>query len=475
MNRWLLLTHRYLGIAVGVLMVMWCVSGVVMMYVSYPALDEGRRIGHLAPIVWNDCCKISDQQLADADPVTEFRVEMLAGRPILYLRDTYQPAVAVDLTSGLPISRVSTDQADTVALAYAKTVPSVPRLLGLIDTDQWTVDGSFNRDRPLYHFRLDDGHGTELYISSTTGRVVQITTARERFWNWLGAVPHWLYFVELRHQVALWSQVVIATSLVGCFLTVLGLYIGVQQMLRRPAGRWSPYRGFSLWHHIAGLFFGVLTLTWVLSGLLSMNPWGWLEGEGAQAEREQLRGAPLSGAQVRSSLEALARKNLTGIVFIQSAPLDGHPYFLAGEHGGARWRIDATAMPAPLNDADMTYIATVLGDTHSAHMPALMTREDSYYFSHHRDVVQLPVYRLISQDGSATRYYIDPVSGSLLEKFDRSSQGYRWWHEGLHRMDFTALLRSRPQWDVLMLLLMSGVTTVCVTGAYLGYRRLMGR
>jgi hypothetical protein len=40
-------------------------------------------------------------------------------------------------------------------------------------------------------------------------------------------------------------------------------------------------------------------------------------------------------------------------------------------------------------------------------------------------------------------------------------------------MDFSAALRGRPQWDGLMLLLMSGVTALCVTGTYLGYRRLL--
>jgi hypothetical protein len=100
-----------------------------------------------------------------------------------------------------------------------------------------------------------------------------------------------------------------------------------------------------------------------------------------------------------------------------------------------------------------------------------MTREDDYYYSHHGDVVQLPVYRVILGEG--TRYYLDMVSGSLVAKIDPSAQAYRWWHEGLHRLDFGAALRGRPQWDVLMLLLMSGVTILCATGAYLGFRRLM--
>ena len=34
--------HRYLGVAVGLLMVMWFVSGIVMMYVGLPTRHRGR-------------------------------------------------------------------------------------------------------------------------------------------------------------------------------------------------------------------------------------------------------------------------------------------------------------------------------------------------------------------------------------------------------------------------------------------------
>jgi hypothetical protein len=86
-------------------------------------------------------------------------------------------------------------------------------------------------------------------------------------------------------------------------------------------------------------------------------------------------------------------------------------------------------------------------------------------------VAVLPVYRLLAASG--TRYYFDSVSGTLVAKVDAQSRAYRWLHEGLHRLDFAAGLRARPQWDLIMLFLMSGVTVLCVTGAYLGYRRLL--
>jgi hypothetical protein len=450
-----------LGIAVGALMVMWCLTGVVMMYVSYPALRVSVRLQHLQPIAWRDCCKIA-QLPADFEP-GRIGIEMLDGRLVLFSGEESRP---LDLSTGTRAG-ISADQAAEVAKSYAASDSPAPRLLGLIDRDQWTVSGDFDSARPLYRFGLGDEAGTVLYVSSRSGRAVQMTTAKERFWNWLGAVPHWLYFTELRRHAKIWSQVVIFSSLLGCFLAGVGIYLGIRQLAARPAGRWSPYVGFNLWHHIAGLAFGLFALTWVLSGLLSMNPWGWLQGSGAQAENAAIQGAPRS-TDLAAVLQNLASAH-PAAVSLQAAPLNDALYFIASGGEGERLRLNERGEPAPLSGAELKFLARTLGGVGTPGTPELVTREDRYYFSHHehRD---LPVYRLVLTSG--TRYYLDSVSGMLVAKLDTESRAYRWLHEGLHRLDLTAGLRTRPLWDLIMLLLMSGVTVLCVSGAYLGYRRV---
>lgn len=466
MARLILLLHRYLGIAVGALMVMWCLSGIVMLYVSYPALGEAVRLQNLQPIAWRDCCKVAEALRAELQP-GGISIEMLDGRPVLFSRADSRP---VDLSTGALIEGISADQAAAVAKGFAvSAAPGAPQLLGLIDRDQWTVSGDFNSERPLYHFGLADAAGTELYVSSRSGRAVQMTTTRDRFWNWLGAIPHWLYFTELRSHPSIWSQVVIVTSLLGCFLAGIGIYLGIRRFAARPAGRWSPYTGFNLWHHMGGLTFGVFTLTWVLSGLLSMNPWGWLRGTGMETESAAIEGAPPSSAQLTAALQIVAGAT-PAAVSLKAAPLNGATYFIASSARGERLRLNERGTPAPLGGAELKFLAYALGRSETPSAPKLVTQEDDYYFSHHRQLAALPVYRLVLASG--TRYYMDSVSGMLVAKLDAGSRAYRWLHAGLHRLDFAPGLRARPQWDLIMLFLMSGVTMVCVTGAYLGYRRL---
>jgi hypothetical protein len=63
--RILVIFHRYLGIAVGILMLLWFASGIVMMYVGFPRLTEQDRLSALAPIPWQACCRVADGLIPD--------------------------------------------------------------------------------------------------------------------------------------------------------------------------------------------------------------------------------------------------------------------------------------------------------------------------------------------------------------------------------------------------------------------------
>ena len=139
---------------------------------------------------------------------------------------------------------------------------------------------------------------------------------------------------------------------------------------------------------------------------------------------------------------------------------------------GARTRLDSASLkPAPLNQADWSRIAALTGDGRPVREAGLIASGDHYYFSHH-DEVSLPAYRIVFDDAERSRYYFDPVSGDLRQKFDRDRRWNRWLFHGLHRFDFTPAMRERPLWDVLVLGLMLGVTVASLSGVLLAWRRI---
>ena len=80
--------------------------------------------------------------------------------------------------------------------------------------------------------------------------------------------------------------------------------------------------------------------------------------------------------------------------------------------------------------------------------------------------------RVVLKDDESTRYYIDPQSGVLLQRTGATARWYRWLFGGLHRIDFTASMRARPAWDIIMLTLMLGGLALTGTGFYLALRRI---
>jgi len=447
------LVHRYLGVAIGALMLLWCLSGMVMLFVPYPSVGQDERLARLPRIDWSHCCVIAGAA-PPAARVAAASIEQLAGAPVLRLRLAGGARRMVDLSNGQVSQGAGRLDALAVAGAWGQPVALAP-----VMRDQWTVSGEFNAGRPFWRIRLGDPARTDIYVSRTSGEVVQRTTAAGRALNWLGAVPHWLYPTLLRQYPRLWTQVVVWTSLAGVFLTLIGLYLGVLAWRPFGGGRASPFRGLMTWHHLTGLATGLLTLTWVASGLVSMNPWGLLESDGDPAPA-RIAGAPPAFAQVQGALESAAAA-APPATQVKLVPLDGQVFVMAGDR-----RLDARGRPAPLAAAELSAAGARLGAVASQ---GLMTGEDSYYFRHH-EAVTLPAWRVLLADGR--RAYLDPRSGALLASFDRPAEGYRWLHQGLHRLDVVPGFRQGPVWAAAALALLALVTFGVGTGVWLGWRRI---
>jgi hypothetical protein len=422
----------------------------------------------LAPISWAGCCHVTGGLIADDQQFRRAQVEDLMGAPVLRLSRVLLPDLLIDLAEG---AQKPIDMADAQAIAadarrragYAANVVAAEELE---DEDQWTV-GRYHADQPLFRFAFDDPQRSTLYVSGANGRIVLRTTAAQRFWNWLGAIPHWFYPTVLRSDGELWSRTVIWASMLGAFLTLFGLYLGITQLGRGKGV--SPYRGLFYWHHLAGLVFGIITLTFVASGLVSMNPWGFLESRGG-GERARLEGRPLRWDEIRTSLDALRARSVSA-VSLASAPLAGQLYWLATGPDGAVTRLDAAGNAAPLAKADLAAAALRIAGAGGIAEQGLLDVGDAYYFGE-REPAALPVYRVIANDAGRTRFYLDPVAGTLLRRVDANSRWHRWLFGALHRLDFAAVLRARLAWDMLMIAVLLGGIGVSTTGVYLAFRRV---
>ena len=208
----LIFLHKWLGVTLALLFLMWFVSGMVLYFVPFPNLTQTERLAGLAPLQMpKGCCVTVDQAASSAglnvSGVSEARLGMHDGKPVWRLLgkpvNELEAAAqwrAVDAQSGELLQPLNRDAAMAVAEAFSgqKAVR-----IELLERDQWTVPQGLNPYRPLLKIDMDGPDGLQLYVSPGSAEVVRDTQRAERFWNWLGAVPHWIYFTELRRAAGL--------------------------------------------------------------------------------------------------------------------------------------------------------------------------------------------------------------------------------------------------------------------------------
>ena len=166
-----------------------------MLYVPFPSLTETERLARLRPMAWEAVAVSPDEALAQLGETRMPRsldLEMRGDEPVYRMSSCDGRRITLSARTGAPAGPVDAEAARRLTGAGpGASVEEVAR-------DQWTVTARYDPLRPFHKVALNDAAGTELYVSQGTGEIVLDTTRFERGWNWVGAVTHWVYLTPLR-------------------------------------------------------------------------------------------------------------------------------------------------------------------------------------------------------------------------------------------------------------------------------------
>lgn len=474
---WLYEIHRWIGIGACLLFLVWFLSGLVMVYVPFPSLTTTERLDGLPALHWN-AVRISPADAVHAAnlqaPLRSMALEMAAGDAVWRVTPAHGSQVTISATTGERLTSFDSAHAARTAGAFGR---SPVMQVETLDRDQWTVAGTFDAHRPLRRARLEGPAQRDLYVSSRTGAVVLDTDANERFWNWIGSVPHWIYPTVLRQNNPAWRQVVMWVSGPCILVAITGIWIGILRTRvgarRFPGGRMTPYRGWMLWHHVAGLVGGITLTTWIFSGWLSVDPFRlFFGGSGLSAEA-------VATYTTATAVPAIDPARLAAASGPDAKRLElfwvaGRPW-LSIETVNRSTVLDAgTLRPARVDrDALVAAASTLVPGAPIADV-ATLTAPDAYWYAVGA-LPPLPVLRVRFGDPAGTWLHLDPATGRLLGSIDRRGRAYRWAYDLLHKWDLSGLTLNRPAWDALLWALsLVGIVT-SVSGVWIGWLRLRGR
>jgi len=480
-KRALIFVHRWLGVALCVLFLLWFPSGIVMMYWQFPDVSARDRLEHASSLDPSAITLTVSEAFAklDADPPpTQVRLETFDGRPVYRFRNGRDQLMLYADTGEEP-GDITPALMLRAAARWSGQPASAARVEEVKEADQWTI-GNFRNVAPVTKYSWPDGQ--QVYVSENTGEVVQATTTASRMWAYLGAIPHWFYFTSLRKHGPEWSRVVIWSSAIGTVSAILGLVIGV--WMYSPSKRYRfdgaptsiPYRGQKRLHTILGLLFGLGAVTWAFSGMLSMEPFPLSRGGDAKGPslpqlRSRMRFADFARHDVRRVLAQLPAGKVKLLEFTAFA---GEPMYLATLAGGDTRVVPLDGAPQP--EFDRNRIMEIVRRQGGEFGPSdlrVITEYDRYYLDRQRQA-PLPVILARYSDAQQTRIYIDPKTARVVGGYQSGDWMERWLYHGLHSFNFPWLYNYRPLWDVVVIAFMAGGTALCVTSLILAWR-VLGR
>jgi len=359
----LIYSHRWLGIGITVMFLIWTLSGVVLMYYGHPQITTGERLLRLKPINFSTAT-VTPAEAASKAGIKPYRVRlsMLDGRPVYrFTRVSIGNWSAVYADTGEVLPRMDREQALKWMKQFAPEYASTMTYEAYLESpDEFTRIPTLAGYVPLHRIAMNDPAGTEYYISEKSSDIVQKTDRRGRVLAISGYVLHNLFFFRQRSW---WTPLLDFIAWTAMLMVVTGIAVGIWRVALKPRFRHkgvpscTPYSGWMKWHHYAGLVFGLFSISWILSGMIPISTFpipGWTEvskrvesnGEGfimgnptvspRSTMTKEMARAITGGPLNLQSLQIEKVKDAVGKIQERFAPKEveliqfrGEPYFIA--------------------------------------------------------------------------------------------------------------------------------------------------
>ncbi len=470
--------HRRLGLVVGPAVLLWFLSGVVLLWVPYPSLTEGEWFSTAGALSTRECCVSFTslvEKLERPDGIESLRLRMVGDRAVVVAQGLDGSLAAFSADSGDLLAPFAQKGIERIVQPFAggRTIDAVE----LIEHDVWTVHQRFDPYRPLWKVQLSGERRAVLYVSSVTGDVVQDTTAEERRWNLVGAVIHWWYWPWLRRHWEWWDQVVwwvsgIGMVMVGAGGLLLGWEWATQGWSGLFTGRWKV-------HQVLGVIAGIAACCWMASGWLSMDHGRWFsDGKVTAEDRERFMGGRLTVRDVEAMPDFSTMMVNEPVKEIRLTKLAGVVQVIARMSPAKQTVLAAPSQTDAPSDAVSDEVVTaaarsLLGD--DALTISKRGGNASLRCSSTDNDVESPFLQVETSGHESRGVLVDGRIGAAMERVDSSRRLYHQLFESLHRWDVPWLSPHCELRRMLMALWCVCGAGLAGSGIWVGLRRPHGK
>lgn len=229
LNRWSTFFHKWLGLTIGIQVVLWVLSGLVMVWWDIEVIRSEHNIAE-PPLV----------EFAATDPVLPPQtIIQTAGKPAksavlkalgerkVYQVDFGETTHMFDARTGEKLTPLSKDMALELALLDFKpeATPAEPEWLTAQNIEYKNIV-------PVWKVDMRDAEGTHLYISPDTGQVMARRSAKWRVYDFFWM----LHIMDYENRTNFNNPLVIWASIFALVFSVTGLIMLFFRFKRRDFG-----------------------------------------------------------------------------------------------------------------------------------------------------------------------------------------------------------------------------------------------
>lgn len=219
-------THKWIGLFVGIQIVLWVMGGVVMSWIPIEEVRGEHKVANIIPsAIENQLNLLSFQELSElaGRPVIRLGYDTLLERTVARIRFDDGQEIR-DAITGQRITPISRELAQ--AIAEADYAPDYP-VSGVIEMTENNID--YRGPLPVWRVNFADDEETSIYVSPVQARVVARRSSNWRLFDFFWML-HIMDYDE-RHDFN--NPLLITFSISALIFAISGIFLIFYRFYRR--------------------------------------------------------------------------------------------------------------------------------------------------------------------------------------------------------------------------------------------------
>ena len=220
--------HVWLGWLVGVPLLLWTVSGLVMVARPIETVrGSDLKLERPPALLTPDAVPTLPFLVSGSPPVREYRVTVREGRSVAQVKYANDDQALFDTVTGARLTPIGEAEARRIVGAQVRSATAKGSIAGATLFAANAVPFDFRKAMPVWQVRLADG--THVYVGRDTAEIEAVRTPYWRFYDFMWG----LHIMDLETREDTHHPILVVFTVIAALATVLAVLLMIARYTPR--------------------------------------------------------------------------------------------------------------------------------------------------------------------------------------------------------------------------------------------------